>query len=196
MSTVVESRIWRRAFTTAAFAVGLICGDWQAQALDLTIGGAFDDRDDVFLIEFSVAGPGPSVPVTLFTSNFDPTNRLTAPFDPILALFSGTGDLAVLEDENDFFDVFDLFSADVNGVIFTAQFPDSLLEVDLPVGDYTLGLSGFPNFAEGGVLGNGYVNFGIETGNFRVHLLGVDQVLGTQGPAPVSPSFPRRNFIS
>ena len=51
----------------------------------------FDDPDDVVLIEFSVAGP---VPVTLFTSNFDPNNLLAYLLDPILALFSGTGDFA------------------------------------------------------------------------------------------------------
>jgi hypothetical protein len=194
MVTVAESRIWKSALLTGALAAGLIYGAPQAQALDLTIGGAFDDPNDVLLVEFSVAGPGPLVPFTAFTSNFDPTNSLADAVDPFLTLFSGTGDFAFLETEDD--DGGDGFSADVNGVIFSGGLFDSLLDFDLPAGDYTLGLSSFPNFAEGPLLGNGYSNFGFETGNFRVHLLGVDQILGTQGPAPISPSFPRRDYIS
>jgi hypothetical protein len=196
MATVVESWIWKSALTTAALAAGLIYVASQAQALDLTVGGAFDDPDDVFLIEFSVAGPGPFVPFTAFTSNFDLTNLLTDPIDPILTLFSGTGDFAFREAVDD--DGAEGYSADVNGVIFTGDFFDPLLDVSLPVGDYTLGLSSFPNVAEGPLLGDGYSNFGFDlgTGDFRVHLLGVDQILGTQGPAPVSPSFPRGDFIS
>jgi hypothetical protein len=192
---VAESGIWKSALIAGALAAGFIYAPPNAQALDLTIGGAFDDPDDVFLVEFSVAGPSPSVLFTAFTSNFDPTNSLPDPTDPILTLFSGTGDFAVLEDDND--DGAQGFSAAVNGVIFTGEFLDSLLDVSLPVGDYTLGVSSFPNFAEGPSLGNGYSNFDFGTGgNFRVHLLGVDEILGTQGPAPVSPSFPRRDFIS
>jgi len=193
MAKVVKPRVWQSALTTAALAAGLLCGAPHAQALDLTIGGAFDDPDDVLLIEFSVDGSSPFV---AFTSNFDPTTGLTDPIDPILTLFSGTGDFAFLEAVDD--DGAQGFSADLNGVIFTGDFFDSLLDVSLPVGDYTLGLSSFPNFAEGPLLGDGYSNFGFDfgTGDFRVHLLGVDQILGTQGPAPVSPSFPRGDFIS
>jgi len=190
---VVEFRSWKGALTAAALAAALLHGAPQAQALDLTIGGAFDDPNDVLLIEFSVAGPGP---FTAFTSHFDPNNPLPSPpIDPVLALFSGTGDFAFLEAVDDD-GAFLGFSADVNGVIFTGEFFDSLLDLDLPAGAYTLGLSSFPNFAEGPALGNGYTDFGFETGSFRVHLLGVDQILGTQGPAPVSPSFPRGDFTS
>ncbi|HSA80589.1 MAG TPA: DVUA0089 family protein [Geminicoccaceae bacterium] len=192
MVVVVKSR--KATLIAAAFAASLIQGTPQAQALDLTLGGALDDPNDVFLIEFSVAGPGPSMPVTLFTSTFDPINGLLDGVDPYLTLFSGTGDFALLEAEDD--DGAAGFSATVDGVIFTGGDLDSLLALDLPAGDYTLGLSSFPNFAEGPLLGDGYVNFGFETGTFRVHLLGIDQVLGTQGPAPASPSFPRRDFIS
>ena len=194
MSIVVGSGIWKSALITGALAAALLHGAPPTQALDLTIGGAFDDPNDVLLIEFSVAGPGSSAPFTAFTSNFDPNHPLPSPsIDPLLALFSGTGDFAVLGAEDD--DGAQGFSADVDGVIFTGGDFDSLLDLDLPTGDYTLGLSSFPNFAEGLLLGDGYTDFGFEAGTFRVHLLGVDQILGTQGPAPVSPSFPRANSI-
>ena len=58
-----------------------------------------------------------------------------------------------------------MFSAAVDGVTFTGQNVNSLLSFNLPAGNYTLGLSSFPNFAEGPFLGDGYANPGLDVGS-------------------------------
>ena len=64
----------------------------------------------------------------------------------------------------------------------------------LAAGNYTLGLTAFDNDPIGSTLGDGYSelgNLGNFIGpNFRVHLLGIGEILNVQSPNPVSISGP------
>ncbi len=125
-------------------------------------------------------------------------------FDAVLALFVGTGPPATLDSLND--DgctvagvVLPACTQSIGGTAFTGGARDSLLDLPgLAAGDYTLILSAFANTPNGPTLDDGY-NGNVSIGTpdagfvappFRVHLLGIDQILSIQSPNPVSISGP------
>ncbi len=136
------------------------------------------------LIEFT----HPGGEFTAFTSGW----FSTGPFiDSLLSLFADTGPGATFIEGDD--DGGDGFSADVGGTVFTGGIRDALIQDPaLAAGTYTLGLSSFSNFSAGPTLGDGYQGGGIP-GDFRVHLLGITEILSVQNPAPVSISEPPDN---
>ena len=131
----------------AALALGLFVAN-PVSAFPLvsptSLGGFFDDDDDVRTFEFSIAVD--SV-VTLETVSYaggllvgfgfaDPGGG----FDPILSLFDGSGNFITADDDG---------STNVDP--FTLTSFDSFLQPTLAAGTYTLAITQFDNFFTGGV---------------------------------------------
>lgn len=180
----------RAGGVVAAAVVGAgVLGVGVAQADDFTVGGAFTAvATDVLLIEFTSPGGA----FTAFTSqweNADPP--FPNGFDAQLQLFDGTGPTATFSTEGD--DGGFGFSATIGGTTFTGGDFDSLLDLVLAAGDYTLGLTNWDNDSIGPTLADGYDGFGglfVNGPEFRVHLLGVEGIEVVEAPGPVSVSGP------
>lgn len=144
----------------------------SAMADDFSFTGNLSDDDDVQLFEFSV---GVTSTVTMRTYSYaggvmaDGTNISAGGFDPILALFDGNENLI---DQND--DGAGVPSDPVTGAAY-----DTLLEVELDPGNYTVAVSQYSNFAVGptlsdGFQGSGTLNFQDATGAFRTSFWAFD----------------------
>jgi hypothetical protein len=125
-------------------------------ASDFSFTGTFNQDDDVQLFNFTVAAASN---VTLLTQSYaggtqaDGNVVSAGGFDPILAVFDSTGLLIGSNDDGSFPDV----GIDpVTGVEF-----DTFLQLALGIGDYTVAVSQFNNFANGPNLSDGF----LQTGN-------------------------------
>ena len=131
-----------------------------ANAADFSLRGTFDQDADVELFEFSVNRQST---VILRTFSYgggeqaDGTTILPGGFDPVLTLFDGHGNKLFLNDD------------DTTGTVArdedANQAYDSLLEVDLAAGDYTLALTQYANFSVGDNLSDGFSRTGNFTGD-------------------------------
>ncbi|PWR03006.1 hypothetical protein DKT77_08685 [Meridianimarinicoccus roseus] len=135
----------------------------SAAAVDFSFIGALTSDNDVALFDFTV---GATSNVTLRTYSYaggtmaDGTVIAAGGFDPILALFDGSG---VLIDQND--DGSSVPPGPVTGVGF-----DTLLETTLAAGSYTVSVMQYDNFANGPKLADGFRRDG--QGNFTGILSG------------------------
>lgn len=164
------------------------------RADDFSFTGSFNNINDVQLFTFSV---GTTSTVTLRTYSYaGGTNAQGAVipeggFDPILALFQGTGPSAIKIGQND--DGGGSVPADA---ITGARFDTYLLLTSLTAGDYTVSIQDFANFANGPTLGDGFSGGGVtggtfrdvtghdRTGNWAFDVLGVESA-NTPGTSPV-----------
>ena len=166
------------------FGKGVVCcllifGAGSANALDFSFTGNLTGDDDVQLFDFSV-DTGSSVTLRSWSyaggTNSEGVLISDGGFDPILALFDGTGNLI---DQND--DGIGVASDPTTGAAF-----DTLLTSVLGAGDYTVSVMQFSNFATGPMLSNGFdgsdtTNFVDVTGDTRTSawafdILNVNQV--------------------
>jgi hypothetical protein len=198
-----------RIGAATVLAIGLGAAG-AAQADDFTIGGAFDAPNDVLLIEFSHPGGGFLAFTSQWNGGFAPDGPVPPPADPALdgfdaqlQLFIGTGPTATFDTDSDDNCQGPPIVAEciqtIGGTTFTAGARDSLLNFVLPAGDYTLGLTNYNNDSAGLTLGDGYDDDGDDgttgeqgfTGTqFRVHLIGIGEILNVDAPSSVSISGP------
>ncbi len=161
-------RILMAAFTAAA----LVTAGAPAQAANVSFTGNLAGDNAVELFTFTLAV---DANVTLRTLSYDGgVNAAGSPiaaggFDPVLALFFGTGSEALL------------FDGDDDG----GPGLDSLLQRPLLAGTYTVSLSQVAYFANGPTLGDGFLgagspDFGGLTAAWALDILSVD----TEGAVP------------
>lgn len=157
---------------------GNFAGVNDVQQFQFTVGAG----SNVVLKSYSYAGGVNSAGVTIAEGGFD----------PILALFSGTGPSALKIGQND--DGGSMVPADS----VTGQYYDVYLAVNgLVPGSYTVTIQDFANFAIGPTLGAGFSNHGLTGGTFRddsghdrdshwaFDVLGVQSAGTGPGPSPV-----------
>ena len=180
-----------------------------AFAADFSLGGTFEQDDDVFLYDFSVTE---DTTVTLITYSYgggtqaDGTTVEAGGFDPILSLFNENGTLIGLSDDDE--------SGTVAADPTTGQTYDSLIEIMLAAGDYTVALTQYGNFSNTTNLDDGFRETGnsnftsdldtcttdslfcdftgdVRTNQWAFDVLGVAPLQGPDiGQPPVKPSNP------
>ncbi|MEM1238855.1 MAG: DVUA0089 family protein [Cyanobacteria bacterium P01_H01_bin.26] len=133
----------------------VIALDGTALAANFSLSGSFTQDDDLQLFDFSV---GTESTVTFITYSYaggtqiDGTVIPAGGFDPVFSLFDSAGTLIFQNDD------------DTSGVVAndptTGQTYDSLLEVNLAAGDYTLVLAQYGNFINGTNLADGFSQTG------------------------------------
>jgi hypothetical protein len=126
-------------------AVGLWFGT-HAQAAVFSFNDSFTADDNEQFLSFT---QGALSPVTLETSSY-----VAGGFDPIVAVFDGTGILVAQNDDG----------IGVPPDPSTGAALDSLLTVSLGAGQYLVSITEFDNFALGPALSDGFVQSG--QGNF------------------------------
>ena len=127
--------------------------------------GTFDNINDVQLFTFSV---GATSDVTLrsygYAGGTNAAGQVIAEggFDPILALFQGTGPSAVQIGQNDDGD------GNVPADSVTGAHYDTYLHlINLAAGEYTVSIQDYANFAIGPTLGDGFTGGALTGGTFR-----------------------------
>ncbi len=135
------------------------------RADDFSFTGSFNNINDVQLFTFSV---GATSTVTLRSygyaggTNAAGTVIPEGGFDPILALFQGTGPSAVYINQNDD------GGSNVPADSVTGAHYDTYLQLtDLTAGEYTVSIQDYANFAVGPTLGNGFSGNALTGGTFR-----------------------------
>lgn len=130
-----------------------------ASAADFSFRGTFAQDDDVQLFDFSVLTPSA---VTFRTYSYaggtqaDGTIIAGGGFDPVLTLFDGNGKFVAANDDDD--------SGTVAQDPKTGQGYDSLLNLVLAAGNYTVALTQFGNFTNSANLADGFRQAG--NGNY------------------------------
>ena len=134
----------------------------RAQTTPAVFSGTFKEDDSVALFSFNVTTPGT---VSLYTTSYaggtNVNGSVTAAggFDPILTLFSGTGDFI---DEND--DASDAgFATNSDPTTMQHEQFDSGFEETLTTGLYTVAITQYDNFANGASLFDGFSEQGNAT---------------------------------
>jgi hypothetical protein len=140
------------------------------RADNFSFTGNFTDINEVQLFTFSV---GATSTVTLrsygYAGGTNAAGQLIAQggFDPILALFQGTGSTAAYLGQND-----DGGCGSVPGDSVTGACYDTYLQLTgLTAGDYTVSIQDYANFANGPTLGDGF-NGGALTGGTYIDATG------------------------
>ncbi|MEM8610854.1 MAG: DVUA0089 family protein [Cyanobacteria bacterium P01_H01_bin.105] len=134
-----------------------------ALAADFSFRGTFAQDDDIHLFDFSVTQEST---VTFRTYSYgggtqaDGTVIAAGGFDPILSLFDANGTLIGLSDDDE--------SGRVAADPTTGQTYDSLLDIMLGIGDYTIALTQYGNFTNTTNLADGFRHTG--NGNFTSDL--------------------------
>ncbi len=130
-----------------------------AFAADFSLRGTFDQDDDMYLFNFKVETESA---VTLRTYSYaggtqaDGTVIAAGGFDPILSLFDGSGSLIAVGDDDE--------SGTAPQDPVTGQRYDTLMNVTLGVGSYTVVLTQYANFSNTVHLSDGFRQTG--NGNF------------------------------
>lgn len=133
-----------------------------ASAADFSLRGSFAQDDDVQLFDFSVDIEST---VTLRTYSYaggtqaDGTVVAAGGFDPVLTLYDGNGQFVASNDD----DAFGVAAQDPS----TGQRYDSLLEMVLAAGNYTVALTQFGNFTNTVNLSDGFRQEG--NGNYTLN---------------------------
>ena len=121
-----------------------------AAPIDLSFTGALSADDDVAFFDFSVEDIESIVTVRTVSyaggTLLDGTEVAAGGFDPIVSLFEAGGDLIAENGDGD----------DVPVDPDTDAAFDAFLNTRVPIGDYTLAISQYDNFAAGGTLGAGF----------------------------------------
>jgi hypothetical protein len=135
------------------------------RADNFSFTGSFTGVNDVQLFTFSV---GATSNVTLrsygYAGGTNSAGQVIAEggFDPILALFQGTGSSAVEIGQND-----DGGSNVPADSVTGAHYDTYLNLINLAAGEYTVSIQDYANFANGPTLGDGFSNGGLTGGTFR-----------------------------
>lgn len=155
----------------------LALGSLTAQASTVSFTGDLAGDNDVQLFTFTLAGDADvSLRTWSHAGGMNAAGKLIAAggFDPIISLFFGSGNLALLLDAND------------DGVGLGSG--DALLErMALQTGTYTVALTQAANFAVGPLLDNGFLGagspgFGGRSSGWALDILGVGSA--SQVPEP------------
>jgi hypothetical protein len=188
-------------FAKTLLAIGtLVLSSAVCQASDFSFTGNFSTINDVQLFTFTV-GAGSNVVLRSFGyaggTNAAGTVIARGGFDPILALFQGTGASAVEIGQND-----DGGCGTVAADAVTGNCYDTYLAVNgLTPGAYTVSIQDYANFAIGPTLGAGFTGGALNggtfidfTGNNRTSQWAFD-VLGVQS-ATTPPPVPEPSSIA
>ncbi|HZY63522.1 MAG TPA: DVUA0089 family protein [Edaphobacter sp.] len=153
-------RLTRVLIAVLALSVSAVC-----HADNFSFTGSFTDINDVQLFTFTV---GATSDVTLrsygYAGGVNSAGQTIAEggFDPILALFQGTGPSAIQVGQND--DGGGNVPADsVTG----AHYDTYLHLINLAAGEYTVSIQDYANFANGPTLGDGFSGGALTGGTFR-----------------------------
>jgi len=125
-----------------------------AATTDFDFSGTFSADNDVVLLDFTV---GSDSTITIFSSSWgddlgDGDGWVSGSgFDPILAIWDGSGNLV---DEQDDGDIEGTTAS--NGVGYTHGIWDSFFDIFLTAGSYTASITQFANFATGLSLNDGF----------------------------------------
>ncbi len=157
-------------------------------ATDYDFFGTMDYHNDVLQFNFGVSTSGTR---TFFSSSWDEGN-----FDPMLGLWSSSGDLINFQDDGG-----NAGSTLSNGVFYTHGEWDSYYNVFLEPGNYILTLTTYNNFNVGDTLSQGFqldgedpifvteweqpAN-GLRNNSWAFHILNVDEATGP-GPSVPEP---------
>jgi hypothetical protein len=178
----------KRFLKTALAAAVWVVGSASASASAVSFTGNLGGDNDVQLFSFTIASVSD---VTLRTWSYaGGVNAAGAligngGFDPVLALFFGSGDGAILINQYD-----DGFGVSVDAGSGNAF--DSLADLSsLLAGTYTVALTQVANFANGPTLGDGFLGagnpgFGGRTGAWALDIVGVDTAAAVPEPATLA----------
>ena len=170
-----------------------------SRADNFSFTGNFSNINEVQQFVFTIGAPSD---VTLVSygyaggTNAAGTVIPEGGFDPILALFSGTGPSALKVGQNDDGGCTQVSADSVTGECYDTYLPLS----NLAAGTYTATIQDYANFANGPTLGDGFDNAALTGGTFRdatgnnrdsfyaFDVLGVDSASNPTGPVtPPSP---------
>ena len=157
----------------------------SAIAADFSYTGTFAHDDEVQLFNFTVGSASTVTLVTYSYAGGTMANGTVIPaggFDPILALFDGTGELI---DQND-----DGAGVPVDPI--TGNEWDTLLVAALSPGNYTVAVTQYDNYAVGPALTNGFAGSGTldfedASGDFRENYWAFD-ILNADSAVVVPPT--------
>ena len=180
----------------------------SASAIDLTFSGNFVNDNDVLKFSFAL---NEAKTIKVFSSSWlygnAPTGSPLGGFDPILSIWTSTGNLLSQQDDGGV-----VGSTLVNGVSYNHSTYDSYYSVNLDAGNYFAVVTQFNNFANGTTLAAGFQrddnpnftfdqNYGGRTQDlfngvwdnndprtsfWRFHLLNVDDAFVVDVPEPAS----------
>lgn len=188
----------------ALFAIAVLSlSSAFCKADDFSFTGNFSGINDVQLFTFTV-GSGSNVVLRTYGyaggTNAAGTVIAAGGFDPILALFRGTGPSAVQIGQND-----DGGSSVPADPVTGAHYDTYLAQSGLTPGSYTVSIQDYSNFAIGPTLGDGFSNEGLTGGTF-LDATGHNRdshwafdVLGVQSastPPPVGSTVPEPSTIA
>ena len=191
-------------FAKTLLAVGaLVLSSLVCHASDFSFTGNFSNINDVQLFNFTV-GSGSNVVLHSYGyaggTNAAGTIIARGGFDPILALFQGTGASAIQIGQND-----DGACGSVAADAVTGQCYDTYLALSgLAPGTYTVSIQDYANFANGPTLGAGFTGGALTggtfidaTGNNRTNRWAFD-VLGVQSATtpPTNTPVPEPSTIA
>jgi hypothetical protein len=164
----------------AILAMGFVTG--SVNAADFSFTGNFEHDDEVQEFNFTVTAPTSDVTLRTWSSGGG-TNAAGAEvarggFDPIVALFDGSGNLIGQNDDNGLL-------LDPGGSAL-----DSLLTRDLSAGNYTATVTQYNSFANGPSLADGFrgsfhTNFGYRDSHWALDILNVSSA--SVGSSYISP---------
>jgi hypothetical protein len=169
----------QRTLKAAIAAAVLAAASASAPAANVSFTGTLAGDNDVMLFSFTLAA---DANVTLRTLSYaGGVNAAGSPiadggFDPVIALFAGSGNSALLIDGDD------------DG----GPDLDALLQLSpLLAGTYTVALSQVANFANGPTLGDGFLGlgdpgFGGRSSAWALDILGVDTANAIPEPATLA----------
>ncbi|MBV1799813.1 DVUA0089 family protein [Siccirubricoccus sp. G192] len=175
-------RRFKQALLAAVVTVA-VGGLGAAQAADFSFTGSLSDPNQVLLFNFDV---GATSTVTLRTYSYAGGTNAAGQvipgggFDPILALFDGSG---ALIDENDDGD------GNVPADPVTGNHYDTFLQALLAPGSYTVSVQTFANFANGPNLSDGFSGFGSfnnRATNWAFDVLNAGEATQVAVPEPAS----------
>jgi len=171
-----------KRFLRAAIAAAALATCSVSAFADLSFSGNLAGDNDVKLFSFALVSTSD---VTLRTWSYaggtNAAGNLIAAggFDPIVSLFFGSGNPAILLDAND-----DGLGVPVDSGTGFAY--DALLEsFALPAGTYTVALTQFANFAIGPTLGDGFLDAGILDFDGRTSAWALDILMTGSTPVPL-----------
>jgi len=154
-----------RVIKLLAVVLALCVSSAVCKADDFSFTGTFNDVNDVQLFTFTV---GATSTVTLRSYSYAGGTNAAGTvipeggFDPILALFQGTGPGALYIGQNDDGGCGFVPADSVSGNCW-----DTYLQLtDLAAGEYTVSIQDYANFANGPTLGDGFTGGGLTGGTF------------------------------
>lgn len=178
-----------KRFLKLALAAGVLAlGSAAACAANVSFTGTLADDNDVRLFTFTLAADADvSLRTWSYAGGTNAAGSLIGAggFDPIVSVFAGLGDGAVLIGDND--DGTGVATDPASGHAY-----DSLLEFALlPAGTYTVALTEFNRFADGSTLGDGFRSndisgFDGRTSAWALDILGVDDAARIPEPATLA----------